>query len=87
MFGPAVVYFTTLFVFVFNVLLVARVLMSYFADMSNRLYAWLVGITEPLLDPVRRVLPQYQGVDLAPLATFFLLEGVQWVIVHFVPGT
>ena len=87
MFGPAVFYFVTLFVFVFNILLVTRVLMSYFADMSNRLFSFLVGITEPLLDPVRRFLPVIPGADLAPLATFFLLEGIQWLVVHFVPGT
>ena len=87
MFGPVVVYFVTLFVFFFNILLVTRVLMSYFADMSNRLFSFLVGITEPLLDPVRRFLPAIPGADLAPLATFFLLEGIQWLVVHFVPGT
>jgi YggT family protein len=87
MFGAVVVYFVTLFVFVFNVLLVARVLMSYFADLSNRLFAFLVGITEPLLGPVRQLLPQPSGVDFAPLATFLLLEALQWVVVHYVPGS
>ena len=87
MLGPLIVYFVTLFVFVFNILLVTRVLMSYFADMSNRLFSFLVGITEPLLEPVRRVLPKVPGADLAPLATFFILEGIQWIVVHFVPGT
>ena len=84
MFGSAIVYFVTLFVFVFNVLLVARVLMSYFADMKNALFAFLVGITEPVMAPVRRALPQPQGVDFTPLATFLLLEGIQWLVVHFI---
>ena len=87
MFGPAIVYFVTLFVFVFNVLLVARVLMSYFATMTNRLFAFLVGMTEPIMGPVRSLLPQPSGVDFAPLATFLLLEAIQWVVVHFVPGS
>jgi YggT family protein len=87
MFGSVIVYFVTLFVFFFNVLLVARVLMSYFADMTNRLFAFLVGMTEPLMAPVRSLLPQPPGVDFAPLATFLLLEGVQWIVVHFVPGS
>jgi YggT family protein len=87
MFGSAVVYFVTLFVFLFNVFLVARVLMSYFADMSNRLFAFLVGITEPIMSPVRQLLPQPSGVDFAPLATFLLLEAIQWLVVHFVPGS
>lgn len=87
MVGSAIVYFVTLFVFIFNVLLVARVLMSYFADMKNSLFAFLVGITEPIMAPVRTLLPQPSGVDFAPLATFLLLELIQWLVVHFVPGT
>jgi uncharacterized protein YggT (Ycf19 family) len=83
-FGFGVVYFVTLFVFIFNVMLVARVLLSYFAGPSNRLYAFLIGMTEPILSPVRQVLPQPPGVDFAPLATFLLLEGIQWLVVHFV---
>ena len=85
MVGSAIVYFVTLFVFVFNVLLVTRVLMSYFADMKNRLFAFLVGITEPIMAPVRRAIPQPKGVDFAPLATFLLLEAIQWLVVHLIP--
>ena len=85
MLGSTIVYFITLFVFVFNVLLVTRVVMSYFADTTNRLFAFLVNMTEPLLGPVRQVIPQPQGVDFAPLATFLMLEGIQWLVVHFIP--
>ena len=85
MLGNALVYFVTLFVFVFNVLLVARVLMSYFAYISNRLFAVLIGLTEPIMGPVRRVIPQFQGADFTPLATFFLLQAIEWVVTRFVP--
>ena len=84
MFADAIVYFVSLFVFVFNAILVARVLLSYFVSDTNRLYVWLVGLTEPLLGPVRQALPQPPGVDFAPLATFLLLEGLQWLVVHFI---
>jgi len=69
--------FVDLFVSVFNVLLVVRVVMSFFAGPDNRFYGGLVTLTEPVLAPVRRLLPQTAGIDLAPLAAFFLLQGVQ----------
>lgn len=67
-------------------MLVARVLMSYFVQPQNRLFGFLVGMTEPLLDPVRRVLPASPGLDLAPLATFFLLQGLLWLVERLIPG-
>jgi YggT family protein len=85
MFGASIVYFVTLFVFIFNALLVARVIMSYFVDTKNRLFAFLVNMTEPIMGPVRQVIPQPQGVDFAPLATFLLLEAIQWLVVHLIP--
>lgn len=54
--------------------------MSYFAKPGNRFFAWLVNLTEPVLAPVRKVLPSTPGVDFAPLAAFFLLQGLEYVI-------
>lgn len=70
--------FIDLFVTVFNILLITRVISSYVVKPGSRFYAWIVGITEPVLAPVRQVLPQTPGLDLAPLVTFFLLQGVQF---------
>lgn len=79
--------FLDLFVFVFNILIVLRVLMSYFANSRSGFGAGIVNLTEPVLGPVRRLLPgQGAGLDLAPLATFFLLEGLQYLI-HSLTGT
>jgi uncharacterized protein YggT (Ycf19 family) len=78
-----IVYFVTLFVFLFNLLLVARVLTSYFASPSNRFYGFLIGLTEPVVGPIRAILPKPAGVDFGPLATFFMLEGIQWLVVNF----
>lgn len=73
--------FIDLFTLVFNGLIIARIILSYVMHPGNRAYAILVDLTEPLLAPVRRVLPRTGALDLAPLATFFLLSGVQ-VLAH-----
>lgn len=72
--------FIDLFVTVFNILLIIRVVSSYVVHPGNRFYGWIVGITEPLLSPVRKALPQTPGLDLAPLVTFFLLQGLQFAV-------
>lgn len=74
--------FVDLFVTVFSVLLVTRIIMSYLASPDNGFYQTLVSMTEPLLEPVRRGLPSMAGLDLSPLVTYLLLQGVQW-LVHY----
>jgi uncharacterized protein YggT (Ycf19 family) len=57
-----------------------RVIMSFFARPGNVFFGWLLSVTEPVLAPVRRVLPQTPGFDFAPLAAFFLLQGLQYLV-------
>ena len=77
--------FVDLFVFVFDILIVMRVFMSYIVKPENRFFQVVAGLTEPLLDPVRQLLPK-NGIDFSPIVTFFLLEGIQ-VLVHHLTGT
>ena len=80
-----IVNFIDLFVTIFNLLLIVRVISSYIVRPSSRFYAGLVDLTEPVLGPVRKVLPKSPGIDWAPLVTFFLLEGIQ-TLVHSLLG-
>ena len=43
------------------------------ADTLNR-------ITEPMLRPIRRRLPYYNGVDLSPLVLIIVIYFIKWVI-------
>ncbi|MGB4100821.1 MAG: YggT family protein [Alphaproteobacteria bacterium] len=53
---------------------------------SNRFVAtigdFLFRITEPALRPIRRVIPVINGIDLAPLALYFLIMFVRMLIVN-----
>ena len=71
--------FIDLFVLVFNTLLILRVLLGYMVQESNNFFQTLISLTEPLLMPVRKLLPNSPGVDFAPLVTFFLLQGLQYL--------
>ena len=61
-------------VWVFFIAIMVRVLFSWTrADMSNPLFRISYQITEPILAPVRNLLPQTPGMDLSPMIVTFLL--------------
>jgi YggT family protein len=44
------------------------------ADFHNPLSQFILRITNPVVRPLRRVVPAYRGVDLAPLVALLLLQ-------------
>jgi YggT family protein len=61
----------------FEVLVIGRVLMSY-VDQTGRsaLAQFLVGVTEPVLGPIRRLLPKGGMFDFSPLIVILVLGAV-----------
>jgi YggT family protein len=45
----------------------------------------LFRLTEPLLGPIRRVLPDLGGIDLSPVVLLILLWFVQNLVITYVP--
>lgn len=53
---------------VFSLLLLARILMSWFnPDPSSPIVRFIYSVTEPVLAPVRRILPPAGMLDLSPI--------------------
>lgn len=53
-------------------------------DTRNR-FVWTIGdflyrVTEPVLRPIRRVLPDFGGIDISPLIAIVLLELLQQLL-------
>lgn len=84
MYAQLLVTFVDLFSMVFYILLIGRIILSYIVSPTNSLYTWLVDITEPLLAPLRKVLPTIPGLDIAPLGAFILLQVIQLAVHRFV---
>lgn len=66
-------------IFLFELAIIGRVILSWF-PMSNSgarsVMDVLVRITEPVLGPVRRVLPSFGGLDLSPIVVIIVLSVV-----------
>ncbi|MHB1006952.1 MAG: YggT family protein [Chloroflexota bacterium] len=71
----------------FNILIfaiLARALLSWFVPNpgNNRLMMVLIEITEPIISPIRRVMPRMGMLDLSPLVAMFALQIVQTLLLQ-----
>lgn len=60
----------------YELLLLARVLLTWFPniDRSNPLVQLLFDVTEPVLRPIRELLPQGMMFDFSPLIVFLIIN-------------
>ncbi len=64
-------------------LLLGRVLLSWIIqDPDNKFYQFLYSITEPLLAPIRKIMPS-MGLDISPLILFFVLRILSSILLGF----
>ncbi len=59
----------------FSLLILARILMSWMQiDRYNPVVKLIFDITEPILAPIRRLLPQAGMFDFSPMVAILLME-------------
>jgi YggT family protein len=64
-------------------LVVVSVILSYFMDPYHPLRRSIDSVVEPLLAPIRRVVPLIGMLDLSPLILIILLQVVSNLIIRF----
>ncbi len=64
----------------FSLLLIAYVVLSYFMDPFHPVRATVIRIVDPILNPIRRILPQTGMIDLSPLAAIILVQILEFVL-------
>ena len=59
----------------FLFILMARVLLTWIPDVdyNNPLVRLLYDITEPILRPIRNMIPPTSGVDISPIVVFLIV--------------
>jgi YggT family protein len=67
---------------VYSFILLARVLTSWFqVDPYNPVIRILYQLTEPLLAPIRRLLPQTGMMDFSPIVAFVVITVVERIVI------
>lgn len=78
-------YLLTLLAALITLILLARVILNLTAAASGAARA-LTRLTDPLLTPVRRVLPPLGGRDFSPLVVILLIWVIEELIVRVIFG-
>ncbi len=62
-------------------LILAYVIFSYLLPHSNSFRRFVDGIIEPLLAPIRKVVPAYRGIDFSPIILVILLQILTTILI------
>lgn len=64
-----------------SIAIFARAIMSWFPMGSNNpVSSFLFNITEPVLMPLRRIIPRLGLIDVSPMIAIVLLQAITWAI-------
>ena len=81
MIGPLVTTFVQLLFTVLTWAIIIRALLSWFnLPPSHPLVVLLYDITEPILAPLRRVVPRIGMIDITPIVAILLMQGLEQVL-------
>lgn len=74
-------YLVKVFCNVLTVAILARAILSWFPlAPGNPIMTWLNQITEPLLNPLRRVIPRFGMLDITPMVAIVILQLIAGLI-------
>ena len=79
--GPVVTFISILFE-ILNLAIIARVLISWVnLAPDHPIVEFLYSVTEPILGPIRRIMPRTGMFDLSPIVAIILLELVRTLLI------
>ncbi len=78
-----------IFSVVFYWAIIVRILLEWFSpraigrrDFWGTLYSLTFRLTEPLIQPIRRLLPDFGGLDISPVIVIFLISFITRVLIR-----
>ena len=63
-----------------TLLLIAYVVLSYFMDPYHPVRMTINRFVDPILNPIRRLLPQTGMVDFSPLVAIILIQLIEFIL-------
>jgi len=73
---------------IYKLILLARILLTWLPNINwyNQPFKFMRDITDPVMEPFRRLIPSVGGIDFSPLLLFFVLDLLQRGLVTMVSG-
>lgn len=80
-----VITFVSILDYVLLASIIIRALMSWLMpNDGSGLFRMLMDVTEPVLAPIRRVVPPVGGIDFSPILALILIQLVSTVVIQIV---
>lgn len=68
---------------IYSIILLVRVLITWVnPDPFNPIVQFLTKVTDPVLEPLRRVIPPLGPIDISPIVAFLILRALQIFVVR-----
>lgn len=64
----------------FSLLLIAYVVLSYFMDPYHPVRSTVNRLVNPILDPIRRLLPRTGMMDFSPIVAIILVQVLEYIL-------
>ena len=80
------IYFINLLAQVITLLVIVKVILSYFMSPYHPIRETIDRVVNPLLDPIRRVMPSTGMIDFSPLVLLVLMQIVRSVLISVLVG-
>jgi YggT family protein len=82
-----VLFFVNILFFILQFAIIIRALMSWFNPSPENPVARIVyEITEPVLAPLRRIVPRIGMIDITPIVAILLMQVIESVLVSTLRG-
>lgn len=74
---------------IYLLLIIARIILSWLVSFNvvnlrnpiiGQIYSAIHMLTEPVMAPVRRIIPPIGGLDLSPILIFLIINWLQWFL-------
>ena len=76
-----VITFVSTLIYILNFAIIVRALMSWFnPSPDNPIVRFVIEITEPVLAPLRRIVPRIGMIDITPIVAILLMNVILQVL-------
>lgn len=71
-------------IWIYTIIMIAYAVVSWIPDIRGRWTDYLAMLVEPVLAPVRRIIPSVGGLDLSFLVVIILLNVLRGYLAHYI---
>jgi len=69
---------------ILSLLVIVHVVLTYFVSPYHPVREFIDRIVEPMLMPIRRLLPTFQNVDFSPFVLLIIIQLIQIILINII---